>query len=100
MILRSTPIILCLAVTAADCAWDAPRHSDFITFGAGESTARARVLQPREIWPKDSLDNDIEFDASRFVPSIPSDDSKYARPSTSSETQSSAPITPIGGNSN
>lgn len=72
MILRSTPIVFCLALTAADCAWDAPRHSDFITFGAGESVARGRVLQPREIWPKDSLDNDIEFDAQRLLEPPPS----------------------------
>lgn len=98
MILRSTPIVLCLAITAADCAWDAPRHSDFITFDAGESVARGRVLQPREIWPKDSLDNDIEFDASRFVPPIPSDTSRYPRPSKSSDDKPSDSL--VGGNSN
>lgn len=65
MTLRATALVFCVLVTGADCAWDAPPHSDFITFGAGESDARARVLQSREIWPSNSADTDIEFDASR-----------------------------------
>lgn len=95
MHLRLIPLAFCLAVTA-DCAWDAPSHSDFITFGVGESVARARVLQSREIWPKNSLDNDIEFDSSRFVPTIPVDAGKTLYPLTSPHgTASQTPETPI-----
>lgn len=67
MQMPAAPLILCLALTAADCSWDAPPDSDFITFGAGESVARSEVLQAREIWPPASIDNDIVFDASRLV---------------------------------
>lgn len=67
MQLPATPLILCLALTAADCSWNAPPDSDFITFGAGESVARSEILQAREIWPPASIDNDIVFDASRLL---------------------------------
>lgn len=67
MQLRTTPLIFCIALMAADCSWDAPSDSDFITFGAGESVARSEVLQAREIWPPDSIDTDIVFDASRLL---------------------------------
>jgi hypothetical protein len=71
MQLPTTPLILCLALTAADCSWDAPPNSDFITSGAGESVARSEILQAREIWPEASIDNDIVFDASRLVGPTP-----------------------------
>jgi hypothetical protein len=60
-------LAICAAVTAADCAWNAPPTSDFITFSAGESVARSKVEQARDIWPPAALDNDLEFDASRLL---------------------------------
>jgi len=64
---RATALVFCVLVTGADCAWDSPPHSDFITFGASESVARSTVLQSREMWPSNSADTDIEFEASRFL---------------------------------
>ena len=67
MLTRSLPIAFCIALTAADCAWDARPTSDFITSGAGDSVDRSVVLQAREIWPPLALDNDIQFDSSRLL---------------------------------
>ena len=67
MQLRTAPILVCFALAAADCSWDAAPTSDFITSGSGESNARTEILQARKIWPRASLDNDIEFDAARLL---------------------------------
>lgn len=64
---RMTAVAICVLFTATDCAWDAAPNSDFITRGAGESVANMQVQQAREMWPTRSLDNDIAFDAERFV---------------------------------
>jgi hypothetical protein len=60
-------ISLCVALATAECGWNAPPHSDFITSGAGDSVATTRVLQAEEIWPPVALDTDIIFDTSRFL---------------------------------
>ena len=67
MLIRSLPLAFCIALTAADCAWDARPTSDFITSGAGDSVDRSVVLQAREIWPPSALDNDIQFDSNRLL---------------------------------
>lgn len=60
-------ISLCIALATAECGWDAPPHSDFITPGAGNSQATTRVQQAEEIWPPGALDTDIIFESSRFL---------------------------------
>ena len=67
MDLRTTATAICLLFTAVDCAWDAAPDSDFITRGAGNSVANMQVQQAREMWPPLSLDNDIMFEADRFL---------------------------------
>lgn len=64
---RSAPILVCFALAAADCSWDAAPTSDFITFGAGNSLATAQVEQSRNMWPPEALDNNLTFDAEQLL---------------------------------
>jgi hypothetical protein len=67
MLRQNSFFALCVALTAADCAWDASRDSDFITGASGEAVARQTIEQAQDIWPPNALDNDIIFDASRLL---------------------------------
>lgn len=75
MRLQNSFFALCVALMAADCAWDASPDSDFITGASGEAVARQAIEQAQNIWPPNALNNDIIFDASRLLAPTPAEGS-------------------------